>query len=450
MVDTCNKNKFANNIPNLPRFTSNKFKTLSTDDLSLLDAPFTSKEIKDSVWDCGGGKAPGPDGFTLKFIKHYWGSIGTHFIEMVKRFKTDGFIPRGCNSSFIALVPKKQDPLYINDYRLISLIGCQYKVIAKVLATRLQKVVHSVVSEVQTAYVKGRQIIDGPLMVNEIISWASKRNERLFLFKVDFEKAFDSLDWNFLDNVMQQMGFSHNWRKWIRGCLTSSFSSVIVNGSPTKEFDIQCGLRQGDPLSHFLFIIVVEALHITFLEAKAKGIFDGVKIGSNKVDVSNLQFADDALILGKWSLENARTLCCILRCFNLASGLKVNFSKSKLFGVGVDASDIQGFDDILDCQASTFPCSYLGLPIGANMSKACNWKPIIEKFHKRLTSWKARNLSYGGRLTLLKSVLGALGTYFFSLFLAPKCVINYLEKLRRNFFWGGTLDCNKMAWIYLS
>ncbi|GJZ89940.1 putative RNA-directed DNA polymerase [Tanacetum coccineum] len=274
---------------------------------------------------------------------------------------------------------------------------------------QLQKVVHSVVNEVQTAYIKGRQIIDGPLMVNEIISCASKKNERLFLFKVDFEKAFDSLDWNFLDNVMQQMGFSHKWRNLICGCLTSSFSSVIVNGSPTKEFDIQCGLRQ--------------------------------------VDISHLQFVDDALILGKWSLENARTLCHILRCFTLASGLKVNFSKSKLFGVGVNATEIQSFANILDSQASTFPCSYLRLPIGANMSKACNWKPIIEKFHKRLTSWKARNLSYGGRLTLLKSVLGALGTYFFSLFLAPKRVINYLEKLRRNFFWGVTLDCNKMAWI---
>ncbi|GJZ18250.1 putative RNA-directed DNA polymerase, eukaryota, reverse transcriptase zinc-binding domain protein [Tanacetum coccineum] len=229
---------------------------------------------------------------------------------------------------------------------------------------------------------------------------ASKKNERLFLFKVDFEKAFDSLDWNLLDNVMQQMGFSHKWRKWICGCLTSSFNSVIVNGSPTKEFDIQCGIHQGDPLSPFLFIIAVKALHVTFQEAKAKGIFDGVKIGSNKVDVSQLQFADDALILGKWSLENARTLCRIL---------KVNFSKSKLFDVGVNATEIQSFANILDCQASTFPCSYLGLPIGANMSKACNWKPIIVKFHKRLASWKARNLSYGGRLTLLESVLGALG-----------------------------------------
>ncbi|GJR63360.1 retrovirus-related pol polyprotein from transposon TNT 1-94 [Tanacetum coccineum] len=326
-------NKFATKLSKLDcilvsrQFTSkwpNAQLITLPNELSLLDAPFMSKEIKDAVWDCGGGKAP-----------------------------------------------------------------------------------------------------------------ASKKNERLFLFKVDFEKAFDSLDWNFLDNVMQQMVFSHKWRKWICGCLTSSFSSVIVNGSPTKEFDIQCGLRQGDPLSPFLFIIAVKALHVTFQEAKTKGIFDGVKIGSNKVDVSHLQFADDALILGKWSLENARTLCHILRCFKLASGLKVNFSKSKLFGVGVNATEIQSFANILDCQASTFPCSYLGLPIGANMSKACNWKPIIVKFHKRLASWKARNLSYGSRLTLLESVLGALGlneedevtvnaVLYYSTWVGRLCVRSYL------------------------
>ena len=283
---------------------------------------------------------------------------------MVKHFEIEGEIPRGCNSSFITLISKIKDPLHIKDYRPISLIGCQYKVIAKVLANRLFKVVNSVVSEVQTAYIKGRQIIDGPLMVNEIISWATKRQQKLFILKVDFEKAFDSLDWKFLDHVMEQMGFSDKWRKWISGCLDSGFSSVLVNGSPTKEFKIQKGLRQGDPLSPFLFIIAAEALHISLQVAKERNIFEGVEVGHNKIDISHLQFVDDALIMGKWSLENVKNLCRILRCFQMASGLKVNFIKSKFFGIGVNNLEVQNFVSTLKLQSSTLPCTYLGLPIG--------------------------------------------------------------------------------------
>ncbi|GJS95922.1 putative RNA-directed DNA polymerase, eukaryota, reverse transcriptase zinc-binding domain protein [Tanacetum coccineum] len=148
-------------------------------------------------------------------------------------------------------------------------------------------------------------------MVNEILAWANKIKERLFILKVDFEKAFDSLDWDFLDNIMGQLGFSMKWTKWIHGCLDLAISSVLVNVSTTKEFKIQRGLRQGDPSSPFLFIIAVEALHISLKEAKAKNIFEGAKVGNNKVDVSHLQFMDDALIMGKWSLDNAKNLCRI-------------------------------------------------------------------------------------------------------------------------------------------
>ncbi|GKD36029.1 RNA-directed DNA polymerase, eukaryota, reverse transcriptase zinc-binding domain protein, partial [Tanacetum coccineum] len=259
-----------------PHFTSNLFKKLLQDEVSILDAPFTTIEIKNSVWDCGGGKAPGPDGFTFKFINQYWDTIGKDFIEMANKFEADGYIPRGCNSSVIALAPKNQDPLHIKDYRPISLIGCQYKIIAKVHANRLQQVFHS-------AYIRGRQIIDGPLMVNEIISWATKHKERFFLLKVDFEKAFDSIDWNFLDHTMMQMGFSHKWRTWIKGCLNSAYASVLVNDSLTKEVKIERGLHQGDPLSPFLFIIAIEALHVTVQDAKSKNFFEGIKVGSNKL-----------------------------------------------------------------------------------------------------------------------------------------------------------------------
>nr|GEW82584.1 putative RNA-directed DNA polymerase, eukaryota, reverse transcriptase zinc-binding domain protein [Tanacetum cinerariifolium] len=193
-----------------------------------------------------------------------------------------------------------------------------------------------------------------------------------FLLKVDFEKAFDSLDWKFLDNIMNQMGFSSKWRMWINGCHKLASGSVNVNRSPTKEFKNQKGLRQGDPLSPFLFIIAVEALHIALEEAKFKHIFEGVKVGSIKVDISHLRFADDTLILGKWSIDNAKNLCRILRCFNLASGLKVNFSKSELFGVGVSTSETNNLAYFLNCQPSKLPCSYIGLLIGANMNVTSN------------------------------------------------------------------------------
>nr|GEV69357.1 cysteine-rich receptor-like protein kinase [Tanacetum cinerariifolium] len=196
----------------------------------------------------------------------FHGIVNNKFLR--SRFK--GLFIEGCNSSFIALVPKVQDLLHVSDFRPISLIGCQYKVIAKILANRLLQVVNSIIGEVQSAYIKGRQIIYGPLMVNEIINWASKKNKRLFLFKVDFEKAFDSLDWRFLDHVTDQMGFSLKWRNWIKGCLNSVYGLMIVNGSPTKEFKINKGLRQG------------------------------VNIGSGNVNISHLQFADDALIIGKY------------------------------------------------------------------------------------------------------------------------------------------------------
>ncbi|GJW53439.1 RNA-directed DNA polymerase, eukaryota [Tanacetum coccineum] len=213
-------------------------------------------------------------------------------------FEVSAHIPSGCNSSFITLVPKVDDPLVIGDFRPISLIGSQYKIIAKILANRLSQVVSSVVSEVQVTYIKVRQIIDDHLMVDEIIAWAKKHKNRLMFFKVEFEKAFDSLNWSFLFSILEQIGFSFKWRNWIHSCLNSAFSSVLVNGSPTKEFKIKRGLRQGDPLLPFLFILSIESLNIALLEATNNNIFHGIQVGKDKIHVSHLQFADDALIIG--------------------------------------------------------------------------------------------------------------------------------------------------------
>ncbi|GJS89124.1 putative RNA-directed DNA polymerase, eukaryota, reverse transcriptase zinc-binding domain protein, partial [Tanacetum coccineum] len=311
-----------------PTFTSNLFKHLSYEGSLFLDHPFTNQEIKDAVWDCGGDKSPGPEDFTFKFIKKYWNILEKNIISYVKEFE----------------------------------------VFHVILANRLPLVISSLVRNTQMAFLKGRQIIDGPLMVNEIIAWAKKHKKRLFLFKVDFEKAFDTLSWAFLNSIMSQMGFSSKWLNWISSCLSSAYASVLINGLPSKEFKVERGLRQGDPLSPFLFILAIEALNIVFLEAKDKNMYKGIDVGKDKVYMSHLQFTDDALFFGEWSLHNAKVLSRILSCFQLASGLKVNLNKSKLFGVGASNLDLNFIANTIGCQPSNLPCIYLGLPIRANMS----------------------------------------------------------------------------------
>ena len=159
------------------------------------------------MWLCGSEKAPGPDGFNFKFFKRYWNIIGKEVVEAVQFFGVHKTISGGCNSSFITLVPKSSNPLTLSDFRPINLIGSITKIISKTLAERLKMVIGKVIDKKQTGFVTGRNINDGPLMVNEVISWAKRSKKKILLFKTDFEKAFDTLNWNFLDNCMEQMGF---------------------------------------------------------------------------------------------------------------------------------------------------------------------------------------------------------------------------------------------------
>ncbi|GJT44119.1 putative RNA-directed DNA polymerase, eukaryota, reverse transcriptase zinc-binding domain protein [Tanacetum coccineum] len=156
----------------------------------------------------------------------------------------------------------------------------------------------------------------------------------MLLFKVDFKKAFDSVNWEFLFDIMSQMNFGSKWRKWISSCLSSALVSVLINGSSSKEFKMERGLRQGDPLSSFLFLIVAEALQVMIIEACNKGIFKGLSLGDDSSNISLLQFADDALFFSEWSKSNVRHLIHILDCFHDVSGLKINLEKADYLGSG--------------------------------------------------------------------------------------------------------------------
>ncbi|GJU52902.1 RNA-directed DNA polymerase, eukaryota, partial [Tanacetum coccineum] len=385
--------------------------------LEELERPISYEEIKKAVWDCA-----------------------------VYEFFSSSKFPQGCNSYFIALIPKIHDAKVVKDIRPISLIGSLYKIIAKILANRLSLVISDLISDVQSAFIYNRQILDGPFILNEILSWCKHKKINAMIFKVDFEKAFDSVRWDYLEDVLKSFGFGDKWCGWIFGCLDFAKGSVLINGGPTSEFQFHKGLKQGDPLSPFLFILVMESLHISFTRVLDVGLYKGISINSSLM-ISHLFYADDAIFVGKWDINNIKTIVNVLNCFFMASGLKINIHKSKLAGIGVSKENIVLAANIMRCSTFSPPFNYLGIDVGAPMSRINSWKDITTKISSRLSKWKLKSLSIGGRYMLLKSVLNSIPIYHISLFKDPAGILKEMESLRRNFFNGVDRSEKKMVWI---
>ncbi|GJS94536.1 RNA-directed DNA polymerase, eukaryota [Tanacetum coccineum] len=319
---------------------------LSSDQATDLESPVTTDEIRNAVWACGENKSPGPDGFTFEFFRMFWNVIGPDMSVAVEWFFNHNSFSRGCNSSFVSLVPKIPDPKIVSDYRPISLIGSLYKVITKILATRLSLVISDLISDVQTAFLPNRQILDGPFIINELLSWCKLKKQQAMVFKVDFAKAYDTIRWDYLDDVLEAFGFGDKWRSWITGSLVSGMASILINGS-----------------------------------------------------------------------------------------------------VGVSNSNVSAAAANLGCSVMTTPFKYLGVMVGGNMSKIKAWDDTIGRLKSRLSKWKLNTLSIGGRLTLLKSVLGSTPIYSMSLYKVPKSVLNSMEAIRRDFFNGVQRDEKKITWV---
>nr|GEZ47374.1 RNA-directed DNA polymerase, eukaryota [Tanacetum cinerariifolium] len=209
-------------------------------------------------------------------------------------------------------------------------------------------------------------------------------------------------------------------------------ASVLVNGSPTSEFQFHCGLKQGDPLASYLFILVMESLHLSISRAVEAGIFFGIKIDPT-ISISHLFYADDAIFIGQWSDSNLRSIIHMLHYFSLASGLKINLQKSNLLGVGVNDSLVNEAAGSIGCSVMKAPFKYLGVMVGSSMSKISAWDEMVGKIKSRLSKWKVNTLSIGGRLMLLKAVLGYTPIYPMSLYKVLKSVLHEMESSRRSF-----------------
>jgi hypothetical protein len=258
-------------------------------------------------------------------VKSFWDLFKGEVRLLFDQFHGSTKLPSGFSSFFVALIPKIHSPFSLGDFRPISLLGCLYKIIAKVLTARLARVMELIVDPTQSAFLKGRNLVDGVVVINEVVDLARRNGQSCVILKVDFEKAYDSVERSFLEYMLRRFGFCDKWLDWIRACIFSGKMSVLVNGCPTEEINIQRGLKQGDPLAPFLFLLVAEGLGGLMKKAVSSSRFQGFRIGENGLSISHLQYADDTLCVGEATVDNLWTLKAILRGFEMVSGLKVNF-----------------------------------------------------------------------------------------------------------------------------
>nr|GEW44648.1 RNA-directed DNA polymerase, eukaryota [Tanacetum cinerariifolium] len=255
-------------------------------------------------------------------------------------------------------------------------------VIAKHLANRLVTVLDDIVEEIQSTFVTDRQILDGPFILNEIVYWCKNKKKQSMIFKVDFEKAYDSVRWNFIDDILRRFSFGENWYKWIQSCLYSSRGSVLVNESPTKEFQFHKGLKQGDSLSPFIFILVMESLHVSFQRVVDACLFNGIKLDSS-LQILHLFYANDAIFMVQWCQCNIDTIIRVLDVFYLASGLRINMNKSNLMGIFVDSNKVKHAAAKIGCLVLKTSFNYLGSKVGDLTSRIQLWYDVTERMHTR-------------------------------------------------------------------
>jgi hypothetical protein len=306
----------------------------------------------------------------------------------------------------------------------------------------MRRVMDKIISKPQNAFVKGRQILDSVLIANECLDSRIKSEEPGVLCKLDMEKAYDHVDWSFLMYLLRRCGFGEKWCSWIQHCITSVRFSVLINGVPSGFFGSSHGVRQGDPLSSFLFVLVMEAFSRMLGAFNDRGLISGFSVGSreqDRVTISHLLFADDTLVFCGANASQIRHLAALLVCFEAAAGLKVNLSKSVLVPVGL-VENVGQLAGLLGCGYGEVPLKYLGLPLGASFKLKTMWAGLEDMMVRRLAPWKRLYLSKGGRVTLIKSTLSNMPTYMLSLFPIPADVAKRIEKIQRDFLWGGMND----------
>eukprot|EP00253_Pinus_taeda_P007185 PITA_07185 len=337
-----------------------------------LDQDVSEEEIKLAAFSMQQDKAPGPDGFTVAFYRNHWDTIKKDFIRMVKNVFQKHKMGVNTKSSHLALIPKDLNPLSFDHFHLISLCNVSYKIDTKILSNRLKKLLPHLISENQGGFVPHRQITDNVILIQEAIHISISRKERGMIIKLDMANAFDRVNHHFLREVLRKFGISNNFISIIMECITHPWIAPLINGRPSNYFRSSRGLRQGYPLSPFLYIIMAETLSIHLEKLRKQKDITGISIERGIKEINRSLFADDTLLIGGASSLMAKRFKKTLDTFLTASGGKLNNKKCKIYTWNVSLQIMQRISTILDIlvQRNWSYFSYLGLPLAKETVKS--------------------------------------------------------------------------------
>lgn len=301
---------------------------------NILLEPVSDSEVKQAIFSMHPDKAPGPDGMTPAFYQKHWAVVGNEIIQLVRKFFETGEVLESMNDTNIVLIPKKKNPSLLSELRPIALCNVVMKIITKVAANRLKQVLEVVISDTQSAFIPGRLISDNIMIAFEIMHYLKQKKfgkEGFMALKLDMSKAYDRIEWQFLQEIMVKMGFNNWWTHLIMQCVSSVVYTISHGAHEIGPIKPGRGLRQGDPLSPYLFIICVEGLSSIIKHYERKNWIAGVKICRRAPVLSHMLFADDSYVFCKAEENQAGKVMELLALYEQASGQKFNKAKSSVF-----------------------------------------------------------------------------------------------------------------------
>ncbi|XP_060974717.1 uncharacterized protein LOC115696753 [Cannabis sativa] len=395
-------------------------------------------------------KSPGPDGMTPGFYQRCWSIVGSDIINLVRSFMRTGDLPQGLNDTNLVLIPKVKSPSSMNELRPISLCNVVYKIISKVIANRLKEVLPQLISTNQSAFVPGRLITDNIMISYEVMHYLKRKRrgkEGFMALSLDFSKAYDCVEWQFLKDMMCRMGFDHHWIHLILSCVSSVRYKIVYSGREMGPIVPSRGIRQGDPLSSYLFLICAEGFSALIKSFESAGYIRECRVANGAPVISHMLFADDSYIYCRANEREASNVIRLSKMFEEASGQIVNFNKSSIFySSNTSIVTKQRIGHLMHIKEADGTSLYLGLPSLVGRNKKAILGFIKDKLQKRIQHWEGRFLSKAGKETLLKTVAQAFPSYAMSVFLLPLETCRSLEGVMSSFWWKSSKDKHGVSW----